>query len=387
MGWVLATRVVIVVLAVARIALADSPPAEVPPTVAPDDVTITQPVTDIGNHVAPVEREAIAAQLVELRAKTGIQMAVLIVESTAPRSIEQFAQGVFDRWRGGSAERDDGILFVLAIRDRRNRLHFGDGIAGIISEAEAIEILDGLRPLLAAKAYAMATSQAISGVTVRVDHIVPGGPLERKPLPFGVGSGFHALVIAALGIAGAILWHRRRKAGDGRGWYLSRWIVLPAISIGIIAIVGLYRNGPWPGFASLWAASVLFGIVISRIARIGWGAALLWFFVGWIPLGMPVAVLIPFGVSDGTLGFATAAAAQGITLALALGSLPIGGVGLLLTSKAGESGRGGSSYRGYSSSTSYDDSSSASTSSTTSSTTDWSGGGGSSSGGGGSSSW
>src|SRR5690606_9710695 len=112
---------------------------------------------DLAGVLRPQAEEEIARELVQHRDATGVQLAVLIVDTTHGRDIADYAQAVFDRWGGGSKERDDGALFVLAITDRRSRLHLGYGLEPVISDAMAKRMLDELRPLLVARDYENAT--------------------------------------------------------------------------------------------------------------------------------------------------------------------------------------------------------------------------------------
>ena len=67
---------------------------------------------------------------------------ILMVETTGLLPVEDYAQEVFDNWKGGSKTRDDGVLFVLAIEDRTMRLHLGYGVETYISDSRARRILD-----------------------------------------------------------------------------------------------------------------------------------------------------------------------------------------------------------------------------------------------------
>src|SRR5690606_8884874 len=109
---------------------------------------IDRPVVDLAGVIDPAQEEVVAERLVRHREATGVQMAVLVVQSTAPLEVSDYAQAVFEDWGGGSAERDDGALFVLAIGDRRNRLHLGYGLEPLVSDAASQEMLDDLRPSL-----------------------------------------------------------------------------------------------------------------------------------------------------------------------------------------------------------------------------------------------
>ena len=85
----------------------------VAPTPAHAVPTIDRPVVDPNGLLDASSIEGVAAQLVALRDKTGVQMAVLVVKTTDGVPIEDYAHATFEAWGGGSKQRNDGVLFVL----------------------------------------------------------------------------------------------------------------------------------------------------------------------------------------------------------------------------------------------------------------------------------
>jgi uncharacterized protein len=77
------------------------------------------------------------------------QIAVLVVNSTEPDSIEQYGIRVADAWKVGYAGKDNGAIVILAIEDRNVRIEVGQGLEGIITDADAGRILRNVMvPLL-----------------------------------------------------------------------------------------------------------------------------------------------------------------------------------------------------------------------------------------------
>jgi hypothetical protein len=79
---------------------------------------LTGPVVDRAGLLSPSQRAVLDTLARELQAKTGAQMAVLTVESTAPEEIFGYGMRVAEAWQLGSREKDEGLLLVLASRDR-----------------------------------------------------------------------------------------------------------------------------------------------------------------------------------------------------------------------------------------------------------------------------
>ena len=75
-------------------------------------------------------------------AETGAEIAVLTVDSTEERAIDSYAYDVFDTWGVGDSEKDNGVLFVLAISDADYYCVMGDGLADQFSRKELQKLLD-----------------------------------------------------------------------------------------------------------------------------------------------------------------------------------------------------------------------------------------------------
>ncbi|MDN5873887.1 MAG: TPM domain-containing protein, partial [Sinobacteraceae bacterium] len=92
-------------------------------------------VTDLTGTLSPVQQNHIARQLAALQKAKGSQIAVLMVPSTKPWTIEQYGIRVADQWKLGRKKQDDGLIFLIAKQDRRVRLEVGYGLEGIVPDA------------------------------------------------------------------------------------------------------------------------------------------------------------------------------------------------------------------------------------------------------------
>ena len=92
-------------------------------------------VLDRANVVSPDHERALNGVLQELEQKTGVQYVVLTVATTDDMPLEQFALEVaHNRWRLGQADKDDGLLFALAVEDRKYRFEVGYGLEGVVPD-------------------------------------------------------------------------------------------------------------------------------------------------------------------------------------------------------------------------------------------------------------
>jgi uncharacterized protein len=78
----------------------------------------------------------------EIERATGAQVAVLTVKSTEGMAPQQYAQRVFDRWKIGKKGKDDGVLVLLAVDDRKLWIATGYGVEGVLPDGKVGEIRD-----------------------------------------------------------------------------------------------------------------------------------------------------------------------------------------------------------------------------------------------------
>ncbi len=111
-------------------------------------------VSDYAEIIPSSERDALSALCQELEAKTTAQIAIVAIESTYPESIDTYAVNLFSRWGVGQKGKDNGLLIVVAKRDRKVKIEVGYGLEGIIPDAFAHQVyLKQLVPAFRQKRY------------------------------------------------------------------------------------------------------------------------------------------------------------------------------------------------------------------------------------------
>ncbi len=108
----------------------------------PDLPSPAGPVTDLAGILDTGTRQRLAQLIEEVRERTTAEVAVLIVPSTAPEGIEDYSVAIFDRWKIGKRGQDNGLLFLVAVQDRRMRITTGYGLEGILPDGKVGEIRD-----------------------------------------------------------------------------------------------------------------------------------------------------------------------------------------------------------------------------------------------------
>lgn len=99
-------------------------------------------VTDLTNTLTPSQRDTLERDLQNFEARKGAQIAVLIVPTTKPESVEQYGIRVAEAWKLGRKGIDDGVLLLIAKEDRELRIEVGYGLEGVIPDAIANRIID-----------------------------------------------------------------------------------------------------------------------------------------------------------------------------------------------------------------------------------------------------
>jgi uncharacterized protein len=101
----------------------------------------TARVIDQTATLSVAQIQTLEQSLADLETRKGSQIAVLIVPTTEPEAIEQFALRVAEQWRLGREKVDDGALLLIAKDDRRLRIEVGYGLEGVLTDADSKRII------------------------------------------------------------------------------------------------------------------------------------------------------------------------------------------------------------------------------------------------------
>jgi len=98
-------------------------------------------VTDLTGTLSAEQLASLDAELRAFERKKGSQIAVLMLPSTQPETIEQYSIRVAERWKIGRAKIDDGAILVIARNDQRLRIEVGYGLEGAIPDVVAKRVI------------------------------------------------------------------------------------------------------------------------------------------------------------------------------------------------------------------------------------------------------
>ncbi|SCX51298.1 uncharacterized protein SAMN05720354_11059 [Nitrosospira sp. Nsp1] len=227
-------------------------------------------VTDLTSTLAANETAQLEQRLAAFEARKGSQIAVLIVPTTQPETIEQYSIRVAEAWKLGRKGIDDGALLLIAKQDRTVRIEVGYGLEGVLPDALAKRIVDEvIVPEFKQGNFAAGIDAGVE----QMMSVVEGEPLpppqarggERAPSGNAVMDNIIPLFIMLIVVAKVLQSFFGRFIGAGivsaSAGFLG-WLLFSSIVIGIIAAIfaffvslfgspggGVFRGGRggWPG--------------------------------------------------------------------------------------------------------------------------------------------
>jgi len=102
---------------------------------------LTGPVVDNANMLSPSAERGMEALIRRVKEAGGSQLQVLTVPELGGLSIEEASIKVTDQWKLGSAKDDNGVLLMVAAKERRVRIEVGQGREGVLPDAYASRIV------------------------------------------------------------------------------------------------------------------------------------------------------------------------------------------------------------------------------------------------------
>jgi len=103
---------------------------------------LTGPVADSINLLTPEQNKQLSAKLLGFQKTKGSQIAVCIIPTTGPLTIEDYGIQLAQKWKIGRAKIDDGIIIIIAKNDRKMRIEVGYGLEHAVTDLRAGRIVD-----------------------------------------------------------------------------------------------------------------------------------------------------------------------------------------------------------------------------------------------------
>lgn len=218
-------------------------------------------VTDLTGTLTANQQTALEEKLTAFEQRKGAQVAVLLVPTTRPETIEQYSIRVADSWKLGREETDDGALLLIAKEDRRIRIEVGDGLEGALTDVTSKRIIEEtITPLFRQGDF-------YGGIDAGLDQmirVIDGEPLPEPDRTWqrdepvggpGIGNILIFLFVVVPIVAGLLRAMLGRPLGalatggavGGLVWLLSKLLAI-AIGAGVLAflfalLTGTHRSG------------------------------------------------------------------------------------------------------------------------------------------------
>ena len=135
---------------------------------------LTGRVVDRTGTLSSSDIAALSQKLADFETRKGSQIAVLIVPTTDPETIEQFSLRVAEAWKIGRKRVDDGGILVVAKNDRHLRIEVGYGLEGALTDVTSRRIID---EVITPKFREGDFAGGISAGAERMMRVVDGEPL------------------------------------------------------------------------------------------------------------------------------------------------------------------------------------------------------------------
>lgn len=104
---------------------------------------LTGRVVDSAHVLQAADVDWLTAALTAHEEKTGNQVAVLIVPSLEGEALEEYSHRVATSWKLGQRGIDNGVLLLIAVKERRLRIEVGYGLEGTLTDLRSAHIIRG----------------------------------------------------------------------------------------------------------------------------------------------------------------------------------------------------------------------------------------------------
>jgi uncharacterized protein len=187
-------------------------------------------VSDFARVIDPASKAQLETYCASVEQATGAQIALVTIPSLESEPIEDVANTIFRNWGVGQKGKNEGILLLLAVGDRRNRMEVGYGLEPILPDGFVGSVLREMRPALRQERYGeamMAAAEVIGGTIAKSKNVTLTTQLPRRirpttsdsiPWPVIIGGIFVLIWLSRLG-------GPRGYGGGGGGGFLTGMIL------------------------------------------------------------------------------------------------------------------------------------------------------------------
>lgn len=122
-------------------------------------------VNDFANLLSPAVRRTLEEELTAFEKATRHEIVIAVLPNLQGDTIENVAVKLFEDWKIGKQNRDNGALFLVAKEEKKMRIEVGYGLEGILTDAQSRQIIAQItRPAFQAGAYDRGVQDTVSAI-------------------------------------------------------------------------------------------------------------------------------------------------------------------------------------------------------------------------------
>ncbi|OGY63662.1 MAG: hypothetical protein A3J53_00460 [Candidatus Harrisonbacteria bacterium RIFCSPHIGHO2_02_FULL_40_20] len=202
-------------------------------------------VNDFSGILSIEERGILENKLQQFEKDSSNEITVAIISSLQGDTIENFSVKLFEEWKIGKKNNDNGILLLIAQDDRQVRIEVGYGLEGALTDAQSFQIIQKIiAPAFQAGEYFMgingsvdAISAATRGEYTVLENVSSSPKFSSNVIFWGIALLFWVIEIIVHLLGRSKSWWLGGVLGGLTGLLLSFW--LGFIYFGLLAILGL----------------------------------------------------------------------------------------------------------------------------------------------------
>jgi len=200
---------------------------------------LRSPVTDLTQTLTPEQSAALEQALRAFEERKGSQIAVLLVPTTQPETIEQYSIRVADAWKIGRKGIDDGVIFLIAKNDRAMFIEVGTGLQGALPDVIASRIIrDAVTPHFKAGEFYLGITAGVDRIVRTIDGEALPPPKRRAMNVDGhIGNALPVLLIGVFVVGGILRAIFGRFGGAALASGVVGFIVWLLVSTVIVAVI------------------------------------------------------------------------------------------------------------------------------------------------------
>ena len=154
--------------------------------------TLSARVVDTSGTLDDAQKAGLESKLKSLEEEKGSQVVVLMVPTTAPEDIAAYAQRVGDTWKIGRKDVGDGLILLVAVKDRRVRIEVAKTLEGAVPDIAASHIInEAITPFFRQGDYAGGVNAGVDQLSARIrGEALPPVVIDAQPAGRGDQGGF-----------------------------------------------------------------------------------------------------------------------------------------------------------------------------------------------------